>query len=330
MAVILQFDRFGGPDVLQFRDVVPPLPAAQEVRYRVEAFALNRGDLFWIEDRYYNSPQFPARVGQEAYGVVDAVGAGVCGFTPGDRVCSLVQDDGRYCVNGEFAISLARDLVHWTGPDNPEAGCAMWSQALTAYYPMVELSRLGPGDTILVTAGASTAGNGAIQMAKLLGARVIATSRTLAKRDFLRAIGADVVIATDCETLDARVREETGGRGVDLVYDTVAGPMMPCYLGCLAPWAKIYIVGALSEDFGLSGPILPLIRAGASITGFSVFNHNRIDEQLGRAKQFIAGAIAEGRLRPIIDRVFPFERTIEAYRYLASGVQRGKVIVRLA
>ena len=329
MAVILAFNRFGGPEVLEFRDVVPPAPAAGEVRYRVEAFALNRGDLFWIEDRYYNSPQLPARVGQEAYGVVEAVGDGVAGFAPGDRVCSLVQGDGRYCVNGSFAISLARDLVHWTGRDDPAAGCAIWSQALTAYYPMVELSRVGPGQTVLVTAGSSTAGNGAIQMAKLLGARVIATSRTFDKRDFLLGIGADVVIATDSEQLDARVREETGGRGVDLVYDTVAGPMMPRYFECLAPGADIYIVGALSDDLNLSGPILPLVRVGARITGFSVFNHNRIDEQLARATSFIGDAIADGRLRPIIDRIFPFDQAIDAYHYLASGAQRGKVIVRV-
>lgn len=122
------------------------------------------------------------------------------------------------------ALCRYRHKTHWTGPDNPKAGCAIWSQALTAYYPVVELSRVGPGSSVLVTAGSGTAGNGAIQMAKLLGARVIATSRTLDKRDFLLDIGADVVIATDREQLDAQVREETGGHCVDLVYDTVADP----------------------------------------------------------------------------------------------------------
>jgi NADPH:quinone reductase-like Zn-dependent oxidoreductase len=329
MAVILQFDRFGGPEVLRFRDVPVPAPGPGEVQYRVEAFALNRGDLFWMEDRYYSSPALPARVGQEAYGVVEAVGEGVTGFAPGDRVCSLVQGDGDYCVNGSFAVSLARDLAHWTGGDDPVAGCAMWSQALTAYYPMVELGRVGPDSTVLVTAASSTAGNGAVQMAKLCGARVMATSRTLDKRDFLLGLGADAVIATDGLDLAAQVMALTGGRGVDLVYDTVAGPMMPRYFDCLADWAQIYIVGALSDDLSFSGPILPVIRAGASITGFSVFNHNRVDEQLDRAKAFIGQAIAEGRLTPVVDRVFPFAEAVEAYRYLASGVQRGKVVVRI-
>lgn len=329
MAVILQFDRFGGPDVLEFRDVVPADPGRGEVRYRVEAFALNRGDLFWLADSYYNSPALPARIGQEAYGIVEAVGADVTGFAPGDRVCSLVQEDGRYCVNGSFAISPARYLVHWSGGERPEDGCAIWSQALTAYYALVELAAVGAGQTVLVTAGSSTAGNGAIQMAKLLGAQVIATSRTPAKRDFLLALGADAVIATDSEDLAARVREETGGRGADVVFDTVAGPMMARCIEALAPGARMYVVGALSNDLALAGSILPLVRAAATITGYSVFTYNRDDAMLARAKAFIAAAIAEGRLRPVIDRVFPFDQAIDAYVHLASGVQRGKVVVRV-
>lgn len=329
MAVILQFDRFGGPEVLEFRDVALPDPGPGEVRYRVEAFALNRGDLFWLADSYYNSPVLPARLGQEAYGVVDAVGPGVTGFAPGDRVCSLVQEDGRYGVNGSFAVTPARYLVHWSGGDRPEDGCAMWSQALTAYYALVELAGVGPGQTVLVTAGSSTAGNGAIQMAKLLGARVIATSRTLVKRDFLLALGADAVVATDAEDLAARVRAETGGRGADVVFDTVAGPMLARVVEALAPGARVYIVGALSNDLGLSGSILPLVRAAATITGYSIFTYNRDDAMLARAKAFIGAAIADGRLRPVIDRIFPFAEAVAAYAYLASGEQRGKIVVRV-
>lgn len=329
MDTILQFDRCGGPEALAFRDVAAPLPGPGEVRYRVEAFALNRGDLSWLRGTYFNAPELPARIGQEAYGVVDAVGTGVEGFDVGDRVCSLPQEDGRYCVNGTFAISLARYLVHWSGTDRPEEGCAMWSQALTAYYPLVELRAVRPEQTVLVTAGSSTAGNGAIQMAKLLGARVIATSRTLEKRAFLLSLGADAVIATDGEDLPARVHEETGGRGADIVFDTVAGPMMPLYLDALAPGASVFLVGALAGDLALAGPLLPLVRAGATITGYSVFICNRDDGMRERAKAFVSAAIADGRLRPVIDRIFPFAETVDAYRYLESSRQRGKIVVRV-
>jgi NADPH:quinone reductase-like Zn-dependent oxidoreductase len=284
----------------------------------------------WLAGNYYNSPVLPARIGQEACGIVDAVGPGVTRFKVGDRVCSLVQEDGRNCVNGEFAVTPERFLVHWPAELPAEKACAIWSQALTAYYPFVELANVQHGDTVLVTAGSSTSGNGAIQMAKLLGARVLTTSRTMDKRDFLLRIGADSVLTTE-EGVDLgqRIRDATQERGVDVVFDTIAGSMMPRYFEGLASNARILIVGALSGEFELSGPILPLIRAGASITGFSVFNHNRIDAQLARAKAFITHAIADGKLTAIVDRVFPFSESISAYRYLASGSQSGKIIVRV-
>ena len=109
----------------------------------------------------------------------------------------------------------------------------------------------------------------------------------------------------------------------------MAGALVSRYLAGLARNARVYIVGALSGDFELSVPILPLVRTGGSIMGYSVFNSNRVDEQLARAKIFIRNAISKKQLRAVIDRVMPFRETIEAYRYLASGQQRGKIVIRL-
>jgi NADPH:quinone reductase len=329
MPVILQFDRYGGPENLRFRDVPLPAPGPGEVRYAVEAFALNRGDLFWLADTYYNSPTLPARIGQEACGVVDAVGPGVSDFKIGDRVCSLVQEEGRYCVNGEFAITPQRYLVPWPHNLRAEEAAAVWSQALTAYYALVELAALQPGQSVLVTGASSTSGNGAVQMAKLLGARVLATSRTLDKQDFLRQIGADVVIGSDIDNVAERVLAATDGHGADVIFDTVAGSLMPRYLEALAANAQVYIVGALDDNFELAGSIIPLVRAGASITGYSIYNHNRIDAHLTRAKAFIGAALAKRQLRPVIDRVIPFQDAIDGYRLLKQGKQRGKIVVRV-
>jgi NADPH:quinone reductase-like Zn-dependent oxidoreductase len=330
MPIALIFEQTGGPDKLMFRDLPLPQPTGTEVRYSVEAFALNRGDLFWLSGVYYNMPELPARIGQEACGIVSAVGPEVTKFKVGDRVCSLVQEEGRYCVNGEFAVTPERFLVHCSSRMPPEEACAVWSQALTAYYPFVEMSKVQPGCTILVTAGSGTAGNGAIQMGKLLGARVLTTTRTKKKEAGLRALGAEVVIVDHGANLSARLQAETRGAGVEVVFDTVAGPMLPRYLEGLAQNGRIYIVGALSGDLDLSGPILPLVRSGASITGFSVFNNNRDAAQLERAKRFIGHAIERGELRAKIDRVMPFDKTIEAYEYLLSGRQFGKIVVRVA
>lgn len=332
MAKILLFDENGGIDKLYFKDVVPPPPMKDEVRYRVEAFALNRGDTFWLADTYYNSAKFPARIGQEAVGYVDAVGSDVTQFKVGDRVASLVQEEGKYLVDGEFAITPERYLCPCPEFLSPEEGAAMWSQALTAYYPLVEMARVKAGDWVLVTAGSGSAGNGAIQMAKLLGANVITTSRSKDKADFLFGIGADHLIVPNQENLAKRIREITGGHGVDVVLDSVAGSMMAKYLedGALAMGAKIFNVGMLELDFELCGPVFGLVRTGASLIGYSIYNNNRIDEQLARAKEFIVNAIEQSKLVPVIDSVFPFEETIKGYERLLSGETRGKVVIRVS
>ena len=328
MPVIVQFDRIGGPENLILRDIPPREPGPKEVRYKVEAFGLNYGELLWLADKYFNSPELPARIGVEACGIVDAVGPAVTEFKVGDRVSSIPHSDGRYLVAGEWAITPERYVAHWPGGIPAEKACALWAQAITAYYCLVELAKLGPGKTVLITAGCSTTGIGAIQMAKLLRATVVTTSRTGAKRDFLMRLGADAVIATHEEDLGTRLRAVTGGHGANVIFDLVAGSMMPRYLEGLAQGAQIYIVGVL-DGFQMSGSVLPLIRAAATITGFSIFNHNPIDDQLQRAKTFIGNAFREGKLNPVIDRVLPFSRTVEAYQYLASGQQTGKIVVRV-
>lgn len=206
----------------------------------------------------------------------------------------------------------------------------MWSQGQTAYYSLVEQADVRPGQSVLVTGGSGSSGNGAIMIAKALGARVLTTSRTADKREFLLGLGADAVIATDEEDVVKRIKEETGGKGVDVVIDNVTGSLMRRYIaGGLAHNARIFIVGMLELNFELTGSLLDLLRANATIIGYSIFNHNRVDEQLARCKKFIAKAIAEGTLRPVIDSVFPFDRTMQAYERLISGKTKGKVIVRV-
>lgn len=333
MPKIVQFDQLGGPENLVLRDVAPPEPGLGEVRYKVEAWGLNYGELMWLGDRYYNSPQLPARIGSEACGIVDAVGPDITEFKVGDQVASIPhastsRSDGRYLAAGEWAIAPARYLASWPKEVSAEKACSLWSQAITAYYCFVELAKVEPGTIVLITAGTSGSGIGAIQLAKLLGATVIATTRTGAKRDFLLKVGADYVIATDSEDLSARIREVTEGHGVDVIYDLVTGNMVSRYLEGLANGAKIYVVGGL-DDIKFTVDALPLVRSAATITGFSIFNHNTIDEQLQRAKDFILKAFREGALDPIVDRVFPFSETVQAYQYLASGQQSGKIVVKV-
>ena len=125
MPVIVQFDRIGGPENLIFRDVQPREPGPKEVRYKVEAFGLNYGELLWMADRYYNSPELPARIGVEACGIVDAIGPGVTEFTVGDRVSSIPHSDGRYLVAGEWAVTPERYLARWPKEIPAEKACSL-------------------------------------------------------------------------------------------------------------------------------------------------------------------------------------------------------------
>src|SRR5690606_20472581 len=174
----------GGLEKLYLKDMDPPLPASGEVRYKVQSFTPNRADLYWLANTYYSSPTFPARLGLEASGVVDAVGPGVTGFKVGERVSSMAHDNMRYCTHGEFAITPERYLMHCPDSLSIEGGCSIVSQAQTAYYGLVEIANVQPGQTVLITGGSGSSGNGAIQVAKALGAHVLTTSRTHDKSDF--------------------------------------------------------------------------------------------------------------------------------------------------
>jgi NADPH:quinone reductase-like Zn-dependent oxidoreductase len=314
---------------LQFVDVPLPELKRDEVLYKVLAFGLNPGELLYMADTYSRPTSFPARTGQEAAGIVEAVGPDVTRFKIGDRVSSIPQPSGAYGVNGEFAVSREQFLARWPEGFTAEEACAVWSAAITSYYPMVELGHVHAGDTVLVTAGSSASGIGAIQMAKFLGAQVIATSRTMDKAPFLKQLGADLVVPSDETDVSAAIMRFTQGEGVRVVFDTIAGDFVGRYADGFAPGALVYLVGALGGTLDISCPLLPLFRTGALLTAFTTFAYHDNPEQFERAKNFILKALERRRLAPIIDRVFDFPASIEAYAYMKSGVQKGKVIVRV-
>jgi NADPH:quinone reductase-like Zn-dependent oxidoreductase len=328
MAKVMLVEEIDGRLALAIRDIEPSEPGPGEIRYRVHAIGLNRSDLMYMEGVHYAPTQLPSRVASEACGIVDAVGPGVSRFKPGDRVSSIPYIDPAYYVGGEFAISLEDYLTHWPDGVPAEEACAFWMQYVTAYFPLKVRSRLRKGMTILVIAASSSAGIGAIHLARLLGAEVIATSRTSAKADRLRAEGAHHVIATDEEVLDERILQITGGRGVDVVYDPMAGDFNSRYVEALAEGARVYIYGFLGGEPRLEYPLTPVVRRGATI---QPYNANRaLDDPVAReeAKLFLSLAWQAGRLRPRVDRIFPLEQAAEAYDYMRSGQQVGKIVLK--
>lgn len=186
--VINAYDGFEG---LRLQECEREVPGPGEVRLRIEAFALNWGDMDLMLDRYtFSFSAFPARVGIEAAGIVEAVGPGVEGIEPGQRHCTLPYFYDRRGVSAETVLIERRFLT--PAPERLTAieSASIWMQFMTAYYPVIELAKAGPGANLLIAAGTSTAGNAALQIGQTTGATLIATTRQAGNRDDLESCGA--------------------------------------------------------------------------------------------------------------------------------------------
>jgi NADPH:quinone reductase len=187
-----------------------------EVRLRVHAFGLTRGDAMFRAGRYLEHPILPARIGQEAAGTVEAIGEGVAGFAIGDKVSTMPGFSmNRYGVYGEQTIIPAAMTVRHPNSLSWEHAAAIWMPYMTAYGALVDTALLAPGDAVIITAASSSVGLSAIQIVNAAGAVSIATTRTSAKRGALLSHGAHHVIATEEQNLVEEVKPITGGKGAD-------------------------------------------------------------------------------------------------------------------
>ncbi|MBB97236.1 MAG: hypothetical protein CML68_21880 [Rhodobacteraceae bacterium] len=323
-----QIHDYSGYTSLSLDTVPQGTPGPGEIRIAIEAFALNWGDMNLMEDKYsFSFPGFPARVGIEACGVIDAMGADVVGYEIGDRVCTLPYF---YYDKGASTESLVMDPAYVTkAPEglSPVEAASIWMQYLTAYFPISEITPLGAGDFALVTAGTSTAGGSMLEIGKARGVTMIATTRSPANAEYMRALGADHVIVTGQDDVAQRIAKITGGRGVNLVFDPVGAGLIDQYAPGLARDARIYYYGSLDGE----RPELPftdLFQANAVFQPYSVFNYVQDADLLPKGKAWIYEALANGDIRPNVDRVYPMEDYIKAWDYLSQPRSaHGKVVI---
>ncbi len=327
-ARVVCFNAIGGPEVLSIEDMEKPRPGPGEVRLEVSAFALNRADCLFIRGQHYSQASLPSRIGSEAAGVVDAIGEGVSEFKQGDKVCTIPFHNDKYGVQGEFAVYPAQYVAPWPERLSAVQACSVWMQYLTAYFALLEVGKAGAGDFVLIAAASSSAGLGAIQLVTDAGATAIATTRTEEKQQFILRAGADHVVITGQEDLARRIDEITDGAGVRLVYDPIGGPFLKSYVDALARHATIFLYGLLSGEPTVV-EVVPMVRKAAILHPYSMFNHVSEPVQLARAKNYIQERLGDGRLTPLVDRVFDFEQVVEAYRYMESNQQKGKIVVRV-
>jgi NADPH:quinone reductase-like Zn-dependent oxidoreductase len=224
---VVRFHEFGPAEVLRIENVEVPEPGPGEVRIKVAAIGLNFADTLWRRNQYFENPKLPAGLGYEVSGTIDKLGPGVTRFNIGERVASFpAHSQGDYPAYGEWAIMPVPSVANYPARLSEVEAASYWTAYLTGYFALIEIAKLISGQTILITAASSSTGLAAIEIAKSIGARVIAATRTAQKGEALRHGGADSVVATEEGDLETRVLAETGGKGVDVVYDAVGGKQL--------------------------------------------------------------------------------------------------------
>lgn len=312
-----------GVGALRWREMPTPEPKAGEVCIAVRCASLNFPDLLIVEGKYQIRPPLPFVPGAEFAGVVEAVGTGVTDLKPGDAVAAIGSHGGfgtHACVGSNHVMRLPPGVAF-------EHAAAFAFTYGTSYHALLDRGALAAGDTLLVLGAAGGVGSAAVQIAKAVGARVIATASTAEKADFCRQLGADVVIDLGREPLREALKAATGGRGPDVVYDPVGGELAEPALRSIAWRGRYLVIGFAGGAIPATPWNIPLLK-GASIVG--VF----WGEFVRREPKSHAADIArlfewygQGQVRPAIDRILPMRELPAAYARMASRQVLGKLVL---
>jgi NADPH:quinone reductase-like Zn-dependent oxidoreductase len=327
MSRVIKFVQAGGPEVLEFIEVQVPDPGPHEVRIRVKAIGINRAESMWRNDKYVESPIFPAGLGYDAAGIVDAVGKDVAELAAGDIVSTIPAFSlNKYSTYGE--VILAPDYAVVKHPETLSfvEAASVWMMFLTAYGALVFDAQVRAGDFVIIPAASSSVGLAAIQMVNYAGATPIALTRTSEKKQRLHDAGAPHVIATQEQDMLAEVMRITDGNGARVVFDPVGGPDFPKLIAALTFQGIAYIYGALSED-NTSIPVLEMIRKMPSVKGYSIRLVTGDAKRRKLAAEYVAKGLTSGALKPVTDRTFKFDEMVEVHRYLENSRQFGKIVV---
>ena len=312
-------EKLGGPDDLVVREIPEPgAPGEGQVKVAIEARGVAFADVLMIAGEYQVKPELPFIVGGEGAGRVIEIGRGVENLRVGDAV---LAPGG--CVE-QVNVAAAR-VTRLPDGVNLEAAASFRSNYATAYYAM-QRAHMQAGETLLVHGAAGGVGLAAVDIGKLYGATVIATAGSDAKLDVVRQMGADHLINYTGGFRDA-VKELTGGRGADVIYDPVGGDVFDESMRCVAPFGRILIVGFTSGRVGLAKTNHLLIK-DASVIGFTVGGLQRHDPaRAKRNSEILMGWLASGRIKPYISHRVALERAADAFKLIIQRKVIGKVII---
>ncbi|MFN2601939.1 MAG: NAD(P)H-quinone oxidoreductase [Gemmatimonadaceae bacterium] len=316
----------GGPEVLQGMDRPQPEPGLGQIRVRVHASALNRADIHQREGRYPAPPGWPTDIpGMEYAGEVEALGASATLWPVGARVMGIAGGGTHaeyVCVHEREAIQMPTNLSFEEAAAVPEA-------FLTAYDALIRQVSLSAGERLLIHAVGSGVGTAALQVALVAGAIVIGTSRTQSKLDRAKELGLQHPVNITRDDWPAQVREITSGKGIDAILDLIGGAYFASSVDLLELRGRLILVG-LTAGRSAELNLGMILNKRAHIVG-TVLRSRPTEEKFALAREFSERTIPlfeSNRLRPVIDRVFPFSEIGAAHRYMESNSNFGKIVLR--
>jgi len=315
---------FGGPDELQLQDLPTPAPAAGEALVRVKAAGLNFFDTLIIAGKYQLKPPFPFSPAAEFAGVVERVGDGVTRIKAGDRVVASMG----YGAAREFVTINADRLAKLPDGLDFERAAGVIITYGTTLHALQDRAALKRGETLAVLGAAGGVGIAAVELGKLMGARVIAFASSDEKLAFTREHGADAIINYATEDLRDALRRVTDGKGPDVVYDPVGGPFAEPALRAIAWQGRFLVVGFAAGDI----PKLPLnlvLLNGCDVRGvfWGAWTERDPAAHHANVEQLLRWC-AEGKLKAHVHAVYPLEQTAEALKALANRQVMGKVVLK--
>ncbi|MGI9372807.1 MAG: NADPH:quinone oxidoreductase family protein [Hyphomicrobiales bacterium] len=315
----------GPPNTLELSEIDAPTAGAGEVVITVEAAALNFFDTLIIEDKYQYKPARPFSPGAEVAGRVAAIGDGVTSLAPGDAVMAYTGWSGcreQVVVKAEMAVPLPAGFDM-----NVASGLTVTYG--TTLHALRDRADLQPGETLAVLGASGGVGQAAVEIGKAMGARVIACASSADKLEFCKSLGADEVLNYREENLKERLKELTGGKGADVVYDPVGGDLAEQALRATNWKGRFLVIGFAAGDI----PKIPLnlvLLKGCDVQG--VFWGSFIAREPARHQanmQALVQWCEEGKVKPHVDKVFSIEDTVEALEVLANRAAKGKIVVKL-
>lgn len=318
----IQVQRAGGPEVLELTDLPKPSPGPGQVLIRVEAAGLNFADILYVAGEYLVRTRYPTVPGMEFAGVVEALGEGVEGLQPGVRVAAL----GGSGAFAEYAVVPARSVL----PLPPQMGAAEAAafpvSYFTAYFALSTQARAQPGEWVLIQAAAGALGTASIQMAKQMGLRVIALASSEEKLALCRRLGADATLLNTQDNLLEAVRNTTEGKGVDILMEVVGGAGFAQSLKMLAYRGRLLVIGSASREMAQMHPVA-LMKGNQSVIGVWLTPFLSDPAEMQAAVDFLMPLVASGQIRPVVGERFKLEGAAEAFRFVLSRKNTGKVIL---